>query len=167
MRWLGSMGIVLLLAGCAQEPVSETPDHDESADQDAISVPSSGVTTNATRPSNAAGNGTGNSSGNQTLIVPGNQTGNLTGNQTENATAPPVVVVHEETFSGTVPVDGLQPEHPFQVPEGAVRVEVTYTSVNTSDCSPPWQPFRIPAANASIRAMPAGLAARAWQPTLV
>lgn len=69
-----------------------------------------------------------NSTGNQTTFVPGNSTGNQTGNQTENATAPPIVIVYQNTFSGSVPVDGLQPVHPFPVPAGAVRVEVTYIS---------------------------------------
>jgi hypothetical protein len=40
----------------------------------------------------------------------------------------PVEVLFQTQFSGSLPVDGLTAGHPFDVPEGATRVEVLYTS---------------------------------------
>lgn len=122
MRWLVALVAVAVLGGCAapdetlkDEPIGDVATAD-SGNQTATFGAPENSTGNATPPA-AADNATGN------------VTGNLTGNQTANVTMPPPsVLVFEETFDGSLPVDGLSAAHPFAVPAGATRVEVTYTS---------------------------------------
>ncbi len=122
MRWLVALVAVAALGGCVapegtsgDEPVGDAARAD-SGNQTATFGAPENATDNATS-SAAAGNATGNA------------TGNVTGNQTANVTTPPPsVLVFEETFDGSLPVDGLSATHAFAVPTGATRVEVTYTS---------------------------------------
>lgn len=132
MRWLVALVAVAVLGGCVTpEPEAADAPTDEgspggSGNQTASFAPPPAATQNNTSPAdtNATASNSTAASGNAT----GNAAGNATGNQTSNETAAPAVLVFETTFGGSLPVDGATATHPFSVPAGASRVEVTYTS---------------------------------------
>jgi hypothetical protein len=126
MRWMVLLVLASVLSGCLVQGDDTDTQSSDDASTTGSSHSNTTVTMSLTRSPAPGANHTGNATGNATGPA-GNATGNQTGNATLNETTPSVVVF-QQSFSGSLPVDGLDATHPFDVPAGATRVEVTYTS---------------------------------------
>lgn len=140
-----ALGLVLPLAGCAEDPDEADTQSDPSTTTSATRSPRATGSSTATATGVGGGNATGNQTGNGTASPPGNATGDPSGNATGNATGNVTWTYDNRTgrVSGTaIPVlaPSFSKTEAFNVTNGTQRLVLNLTvtgSQVTMTVSPP------------------------------